>query len=87
MTELVVICRERSCLALPYGSLAGSQFTAADILCHFPFGTMANFLQIDYSAYPNIRSWLDRIGARPAYRKAMKLAGHTHDPSNPAAGL
>lgn len=67
--------------------LAGSQFTAADILCHFPFGTMSNFLQIDYGAYPNIRKWLDRIGARPAYKKAMKLAGHTHDPSNPAAAL
>lgn len=67
--------------------LAGSQFTAADILCHFPFGTMSSFMQVDYSAYPNIRKWLDRLGARPGYQKAMKLAGHTNDPSNPAKAL
>jgi len=67
--------------------LAGPEFTAADILCHFPFGTMSHFLQVDYAAYPHIRAWLDRLGARPAYRAAMKAAGHTHDPSNPAQAL
>lgn len=63
--------------------LAGDQFTAADILCHFPFGTMSAFAPIDISAYPAIRGWLDRISARPAYRKAMKAAGHERDPAQP----
>ncbi len=67
--------------------LAGSQFTAADILCHFPFAAMAGFLQINFATHKNIRAWLDRIGERPAYRRAMKLAGHTHDPANAASAL
>ena len=66
--------------------LAGDQFTAADILCHFPFGTMSAFAPIDVSAYPNIRGWLERISARSAYRKAMKAAGHEKDPAQPGGG-
>jgi len=66
--------------------LAGDQFTAADILCHFPFGTMSAFAPIDISAYPNIRRWLDRISGRPVYRKAMKAAGHEKDPAQPGDG-
>ncbi len=65
--------------------IAGENFTAADILLHFPFGTMSAFMPTDISAYPNIRAWLDRISARPAYQKAMKLAGHDHDPAQPIA--
>lgn len=67
--------------------IAGSTFTAADILLHFPFGTMSSFASVDISAYPNIRAWLDRISARPAYQKAMKLAGHVVDPAQPAKAL
>ncbi len=67
--------------------LAGETFTAADILLHFPFGTMRSFAPLDISAYPATRAWLARISARPAYRKAMKLAGHTHDPADPATVL
>lgn len=65
--------------------IAGENFTAADILLQFPFGTMSAFMSTDISAYPNIRSWLDRISARPAYQKAMKLAGHERDPAQPIA--
>jgi glutathione S-transferase len=61
--------------------LAGAQFTAADLLCHFPFGTMSAFAPLDISDYPHIRKWLDRISARPAYQKAMKVAGHESDPA------
>jgi glutathione S-transferase len=63
---------------VPY--LAGPNFTAADILAHFPFGTMSTFAPLDISGHPNIRAWLDRISARPAYQKAMRLAGHEKDP-------
>ncbi|HSB96722.1 MAG TPA: glutathione S-transferase family protein [Spongiibacteraceae bacterium] len=63
---------------VPY--LAGADFTAADILAHFPFGTMSIFAPLDIGGYPHIRAWLDRISARPTYQKAMQLAGHDKDP-------
>lgn len=68
---------------VPY--VAGTAFTAADILLQFPFGTMAKFAPLDISAHPHIRAWLDRLSARPNYRSAMKLAGHETDPA-PAGG-
>jgi glutathione S-transferase len=63
--------------------LAGDTFTAADIACHFPFGTMSHFAPVDLSPYPNIRGWLTRISARPAYQRAMRAAGHEEDPALP----
>ena len=65
--------------ANPY--LAGEKFTAADILLHFPFGTMSAFLPLDISAYPHIGAWVERMSARPAYQRAMKRAGHESDPA------
>lgn len=60
--------------------LAGRLFTAADIMCHFPFGTMSKFAPLDISEYPAIRNWLRRVSARPTYQRAMKAAGHDSDP-------
>jgi glutathione S-transferase len=54
----------------PY--LAGPDFTAADIIMLFPLTTMRAFAPRDLSAYPNIRAYLQRIGERPAYRRAME---------------
>ncbi|MGJ7566296.1 glutathione S-transferase family protein [Variovorax sp. GB1R11] len=51
--------------------LAGSEFTAADIMSVFSFTTMRLFQPIDLAPYPNIRAYLQRIGERPAYRRAM----------------
>lgn len=53
----------------PY--LAGSAFTAADIMSVFPLTTMRMFLPLDLAPYPHIRAYLQRIGARTAYRRAM----------------
>lgn len=53
----------------PY--FAGDAFTAADIIMVFPLTTMRAFAQRDLAAYPNIRAYLQRIGERPAYRRAM----------------
>jgi len=50
---------------------AGQDFTAADIIMGFPLTTMRAFAPIDLAAYPNIRGYLQRIGARPAYQRAM----------------
>ncbi|ANH68016.1 glutathione S-transferase family protein [Mitsuaria sp. 7] len=53
----------------PY--FAGAEFTAADIMSVFSLTTMRLFQPIDLAAYPNIRAYLQRIGERPAYRRAM----------------
>ncbi len=50
--------------------LAGD-FTTAEIMMAFPFTTMRAFSKQKLDAYPNIRAWLKRIGARPAYQRAM----------------
>jgi glutathione S-transferase len=54
---------------------AGDEFTVADVMMVFPFTTLRNFLDYDLTNYANIVAYLARVGARPAYRKAMSLAG------------
>jgi glutathione S-transferase len=54
----------------PY--FAGDKFTAADIIMGFPLTTMRAFVQRDLAAHPNLRAYLQRIGQRPAYRRAME---------------
>ena len=58
---------------------AGAEFTAADIIMLFPLTTMRAFVPRDLEPYPNIRDYLVRIGARPAFRRAMAKA----DPQMP----
>lgn len=53
----------------PY--LAGQEFTAADVMSVFSLTTMRLFQPLDLAPYPNIRAYLQRIGARPAYQRAM----------------
>ena len=59
--------------AVPY--FAGADFTTADVMMTFPFTTMRRFLDFDISPYANIVAYVKRIEARPAYQKAMALAG------------
>ena len=54
---------------------AGDTFTAADIMMSFPLTTMHRYLEFDLAPHANIRAWVARIDARPAYAKAMALAG------------
>ncbi|MBI1180415.1 MAG: glutathione S-transferase [Alphaproteobacteria bacterium] len=61
----------------PY--FAGDALTAADIIMLFPLTTMRLFVPRDLAPYPNIRAYLQRIGERPAYRRAMAKA----DPDMP----
>lgn len=51
--------------------LAGRDFTAADIMSVFSLTTMRLFQPLDLEPYPNILAWLQRVGERPAYRRAM----------------
>ena len=64
---------ERRLGEVPY--FAGAAFTAADIMMAFPFTTMQTFRRIDLTARPNIRAYVERITARPAYRAALTAAG------------
>ncbi len=52
--------------------LAGREFTAADIMTVFSLTTMRSFFPLDLTPYPNTAAYLKRIGAREAYRRAMK---------------
>ncbi|NOG69345.1 glutathione S-transferase family protein [Roseicella sp. DB1501] len=60
---------ERRLAAQPW--LAGRDFTAADIMIGFTLTTMRYFSPVDLAPYPAIRAYLQRIGARPAYQRAM----------------
>ncbi len=78
---LRVAARIKQTLSFVDGDLAsgpyfvGEEFTAADIMMTFPFTTMRHFLNYDLAPFPNILAYLERIEARPAYRKAMARAG------------
>ncbi|KAM0549539.1 hypothetical protein ACHAPJ_009355 [Fusarium lateritium] len=52
--------------------LAGSEFTVADIMVIFSLTTSRYFSPYSLGDYPNILSYLKRIGNREAYKKAMK---------------
>ena len=54
----------------PY--FAGEEFTSADIMMGFSLTTMRHFLPYDLAPFPHLRAYLQRIGSRPAYRRAME---------------
>ncbi len=70
---------ERHLAAKPY--LAGKEFTAADIIMLFPLTTMRLFTPLDLASFPNIRAYLQRIGARPALQRM--IAKIAPDPAPP----
>jgi glutathione S-transferase len=51
--------------------LAGSEFTAADIMTVFSLTTMRVFAPVELARYPNTLAYLKRVGSRPAYRRAI----------------
>ncbi|KAF5026912.1 hypothetical protein F66182_942 [Fusarium sp. NRRL 66182] len=51
--------------------LAGRDFTAADIMVVFSLTTMRYFAPCSWAEYPNVLSYLQRIGGREAYQKTM----------------
>lgn len=52
--------------------LAGGTFTTADIMIVFTLTTMRVFLPFGLSPYPAILGYLQRIGRRDAYQRAMR---------------
>lgn len=51
---------------------AGEEFTVADIMSVFSLTTMRLFFPLDLTGYDGILAWLQRVGQRPAYRRAME---------------
>jgi glutathione S-transferase len=60
---------ERRLGEAPY--FAGRELTGADIMMVFPLTTMRLFAPYDLSNSPNTLAYLQRIGARPAFQRAM----------------
>ena len=50
--------------------LAGADFTVADIMITFPLTTMRLFVPYDFTMFPRIRAYAQRLVARPAYQRA-----------------
>lgn len=55
--------------------LAGSEFTGADIMMMFNLTTLARFGGRTIGDLPNVQAYVARVTARPAYFKAMSIAG------------
>ena len=67
--ERILAMMDARLAQVPY--LAGDELTAADIMTVFSLTTMRYFQPYDLSPYPCIQQYLVRIGARPAYQRAM----------------
>jgi glutathione S-transferase len=52
----------------------GRQLTSADVMMVFGLTTMRKFIGKPLEDYPNLRAYLQRIGAREAYQRAMAKA-------------
>jgi glutathione S-transferase len=53
---------------------AGAEFSAADVQMSFPLEAAAQRAGLDASR-PKLTDWLQRIHARPAYRRAQERGG------------
>jgi glutathione S-transferase len=57
--------------------LAGDQFTCADVMVTFNLTELSRFGGRTIDDLPNVQAYVKRIEARPAYQKAMEIAGPT----------
>lgn len=55
--------------------LAGPDFTAADIMVAFNVTTLPAFGIPGIANLPNVQAYIARLGERPAYARAMAIAG------------
>lgn len=56
----------------PY--FGGAEFSAADIMMHFPLGYSFLINVVDQSRFPNINEWMQRVEARPAYQRMAEIS-------------
>ena len=66
---LVLQLMEDRLATVPF--LAGAALTLADIMTVFSLTTARLFQPFDLAPYPHLLAYLARIGARPAYQRAM----------------
>jgi len=61
--------------------VAGDKFTIADLLLFFPISTMRKFIPIPKSLddYPNVKSYIQRLGERDAYKRTVQKADPQRD--------
>ena len=52
--------------------VAAGQYTIADMIC-YPWASGWETRDIKIDEFPNVKRWLEEIGARPAVKKAMAL--------------
>ncbi|MBV9044682.1 MAG: glutathione S-transferase family protein, partial [Alphaproteobacteria bacterium] len=52
----------------------GRNLTTADIMMVYCLTTSRAFRNLSIEAFPNLKAYLGRIGARPAYQRAMAKA-------------
>ena len=52
--------------------LAGDEYTIADIAT-YPWVARHEWHRVDLTAFPNVKRWYDRVGARPAVAKGMAV--------------
>jgi GST-like protein len=52
--------------------LAGSEYTIADIAT-YPWVARHEWHRVELAAFPNVKRWYDKIGARPAVAKGMAV--------------
>ncbi|WP_218647297.1 glutathione S-transferase family protein [Sphingobium lactosutens] len=55
--------------------LAGQDFTLADIMSAFAVTTLPTLIGESLDDYSNIKRYAQQIAARPAWLKAMEIAG------------
>jgi GSH-dependent disulfide-bond oxidoreductase len=54
--------------------LAGGSFSIADILC-FGWLRVATYAGVDLARFSAVRSWVERIEARPAVKRGLAAIG------------
>ena len=52
--------------------LAAGEYTIADMIC-YPWSVNWKLRGLDIDEFPNVKRWLDEVGARPAVRKVMAM--------------
>jgi GST-like protein len=52
--------------------LAAGAYTLADMIC-YPWATYWKMRGVDIEEFPNVKRWLDAIGARPAVQRGMAV--------------
>lgn len=56
----------------PY--FGGSEFSAADIMMHFPINYSFLINVVDKEFFPNILEWMERVEARPAHQRMVEVS-------------